>query len=279
MKLAPLRWYGGKQAGGKAKWIAGFLPWSRNSTYCEPFGGMMSVLLNRDPVKCELFNDLSQDVVNWWRIVKNERVRFGEMMEATPHSRVEFERACEILNNGADMGIERAWAFHTVVTQDIAASPARQYWGSTKTWSSGSMGRWRSERVAALAERIWNVQLENRDALDVMGWLAAEDDVVMYCDPPYYSSHTKLYEHGIVDYDALREALLEQKGSVAISGYGNEWDSLGWVRHERESSFSGLGSVMRRKKDDGMKRKEVLWCNFETEIKELTLLEGSGDTG
>lgn len=279
MKLAPLRWYGGKQAGGKAKWIAGFLPWSKNSTYCEPFGGMMSVLLNREPVKCELFNDLSQDVVNWWRIVKNKRVRFGEMVECTPHSRVEFERACEILNNGTEMGIERAWAFHTVVTQDIAASPARQYWGSTKTWSSGSMGRWRSERVAALAERIWNVQLENRDAIEIMKWVAAEEDVVMYCDPPYYSSHTKLYEHGIVDYEALKEALLAQKGSVAISGYGNEWDNLGWVRHEKESSFSGLGTTMRRKKTDGMKRKEVLWCNFEVEDKELTLLESSNDTG
>ena len=259
VKLAPLRWYGGKQAGGKSKWVAGFLPWERDSSYCEPFGGMMSVLLARDPVKCEIFNDLSLDVVNWWRVVRDDRDKFGEMVESTPHSREEFDRACVILNNGVEMGIERAWAFHVVVSQDIAASPARQYWGSAKKYNSGSLGRWRSERVAALAERVWNVQLENRDALELMDWLSGEERCVMYCDPPYYSSHTKLYEHGYVDSGALREALLAQSGRVAVSGYGDEWDDLGWERHERDSYFSGLGKEMR---GSGYVRKEVLWCNF-----------------
>ena len=79
--VGPLSYYGGKQAQGKAAWIASLLPWSRESTYCEPFGGMMSVLLHRQPVRTEIYNDLDGNVVNgggrsapivrnlakWWR--------------------------------------------------------------------------------------------------------------------------------------------------------------------------------------------------------------------
>ena len=265
----PLRWFGGKQANGKAKWIADILPWSKKSVYVEPFGGMMSVLLTREPVNCEIFNDLSMDVVNWWNCVRYDREVFGLMVEGTPHSRVEFDRACDILNSDDyGWGLERALAFHVVVTQDIAASPARQYWGYAKKGNAGSLGRWRSERVAALAERIWNVQIENRDALELMELLSEGEDVVMYCDPPYYSSHTKLYQHGEIDYKALEEMLRIQKGKVVISGYGDEWDSLGWERVERESFFSGLGKEMN---GDGYKRKDVLWCNFDVGVNDLPL--------
>ena len=268
-KLIPLRWYGGKQANGKADWIAGVLPWSKESVYIEPFGGMMSVLLARDPVNCEIFNDLSMDVVNWWRSVRDNREVFGDMVEGTPHSRVEFDKACDILNDDEhSWGLERAWAFHVVVTQDIAASPARQYWGYAKKGNAGSLGRWRSERVATLAERIWNVQIEHRDALELMELVADGDDVVMYCDPPYYSSHTKLYQHGEINSDALKEMLVAQRGQVVISGYGDEWDSLGWERLERDSFFSGLGEKMN---GGGFERKDVLWCNFDV-VESLPLM-------
>ena len=49
-RCQPLPYYGGKQAKGKAKWIAGLLPWRKNSTYCETHGGMMSVLVTRAAV-------------------------------------------------------------------------------------------------------------------------------------------------------------------------------------------------------------------------------------
>ena len=274
VRAAPLRWFGGKQSGGKADWISGILPWCSDSVYCEPFGGMMSVLLRRRAVKCEIFNDLNRDVVNWWRVVREDRDRFGLMVESTPHSRVEFERGCEILNGEFQWGTDRAWAFHTVVCQDIASSPERQYWASTKSVSAGSMGRWRQERVGWLAERIWNVQLECRDGLDLLEWMTDQPDAVIYCDPPYYSSHTKLHRHGDVDQARMEDLLLGQKGRVAVSGYGDEWDGLGWVRYERESAFSGVGKPM-SKKESEMPRMEVLWCNYqpEQERKSLTLFD------
>ena len=47
----------------------------------------MSVLLHRQPVRTEIYNDLDGNVVNWWWAVRNHRQEFGEMVEAMPHSR------------------------------------------------------------------------------------------------------------------------------------------------------------------------------------------------
>ena len=35
-----LPYYGGKRGYGKGEWIAGLLPWEKNSCYIEPFAGM-----------------------------------------------------------------------------------------------------------------------------------------------------------------------------------------------------------------------------------------------
>ena len=47
VKVQPLPWYGGKAGFGKAEWIAGLLPWRKDSTYVETHGGMAGVLCRR----------------------------------------------------------------------------------------------------------------------------------------------------------------------------------------------------------------------------------------
>ena len=77
---------------------------------------------------------------------------------------------------------------------------------------------------------------------------------MLYADPPY--KDTAGY-HSDVDRDALREALLAQQGRAAISGYGDEWDHLGWERHERAEEINpSIGSQR-------TVRKDVLWTNYE----------------
>ena len=48
---------------------------------------------------------------------------------------------------------------------------------------------------------------------------------------------------------------MAQRGAVGISGYGNEWDVLGWRKVTRPA--------LRRQINGGEARLEVLWLNGE----------------
>lgn len=78
-----------------------------------------------------------------------------------------------------------------------------------------------------------------------------------YVDPPYANTvgTAGAYAHD-VDRGALGEVLRVQRGRVAISGYGDEWDHLGWERHERRTNTS-LGDL-----HANTPRVEALWTNF-----------------
>ena len=263
--VGPLSYYGGKQAQGKAAWIASLLPWSRESTYCEPFGGMMSVLLHRQPVRTEIYNDLDGNVVNWWWAVRNHRQQFGELIEAMPHSRKEFEWALEVFDDPAQLRLDRALAFHVLCLQGIIASPYKKQWHCTR---KSGVSRWRSERVERLAERIWKVQLECKPAPRLLAMLTDLPEAVIYCDPPYPTSDIEPY--GVTtDYAELTEALLSQTGSVAVSGYGDEWQHLGWQRHEKESWTTRWGEHA----GPAQARTEVLWTNYEVGDRQPSLFQ------
>ena len=117
---------------------------------------------------------------------------------------------------------------------------------------------WDNERVKNIADRFSSVQLENKDGVDLMEWLADTPSAVVYCDPPYRSATTSPYQYGVGDIDRMTEVMKAQKGRVAVSGYGEEWDHLKWQRHERKSSIKTNGA--NQISED---RIEVLWTNYD----------------
>ena len=258
-KCQPLPWYGGKQGAGKAEWISGMLPWRKNSVYLEPFGGMASVLLTRAPVRVEVLNDLDERVINWWRVVRDHPDRFGEMVQATPHSRREHEWACASVNDLSLPDITRALAFHILASQTVMQNLNRKriHWSIRTEVSGGTSGRWRSERVGILAERMWGVQLECVLAEELIKRVVDNKDAVIYCDPPYPTADTSPYVVCDVDKDGLSDLLCACQGQVMISGQGKEWDHLGWERHER----TGLRPAKPLEKKARMVT-EVVWTNF-----------------
>ena len=260
-RCQPLRWFGGKQRDSKQRWIACLLPWSERDVYVEPFGGQMSVLLYRAPVKCEVYNDLDGHVVNWWRVLRSEEERLGRAIERFPHARVELDWAMDVLSQGEETdSFDRALAFYGCCM--LSQNPTAPGSFLLRMHPNGSPGTWTSERVATLAERIRHVQIENVDALRLLERTAERPHCVVYCDPPYAQAVSGGKDYRVeVDYDLLLERLQAQKGRVAISGYGSEWDSLGWERYELETtmpSLAGWGV-------GAYPRTEVLWLNYKAE--------------
>ena len=259
-RVRTLRWYGGKQGYGKAEWICSLLPWRKESVYVEPFGGMASVMARRAPVKCEIFNDLDSRVVNWFRMWRERTEEMTKLVCLTPHSREEYERAWHDREHPDPL--RRAWAFHVVTQQGLISSPdsPAASWLCDQLGTRGSLGRWMPDRCEDIAERFLNVQLENVEAVSLLRRLKGSENAIIYCDPPYRTSDVKPYRHAYISVDVLTSVLLSQAGQVAISGYGDEWDHLGWQRHERDALYRYVGEPSHR---GGEKRTEVLWTSYD----------------
>ena len=106
-RLIAFSWYGGKY--NHLNWLLPLLPEAHH--YCEPFAGSAAVLLNRAPSSVETYNDLDGEVVNFFRVLREEGDALTEAISLTPYSREEYVKAVteptENLSN-----LERARLFY-----------------------------------------------------------------------------------------------------------------------------------------------------------------------
>ena len=266
-----LPYYGGKSPiMPRCKWINSVIGRTPGRSYCEPFAGMLGVLLGRERVATEVANDANGFVVSWWRAVRDMPEEFGRRIQATPRSLVLFDEAVEaVLRPCSGDLLADALAFHICVEQSMAHGPvpSRGSWSVTKSPNNRSIGKWTGLEVAPLASRIADVQLENRDALEILDWTKNESEILIYADPPYRSATTRPYGKIEIDWDRLAALFQAQKGMVAISGYGDEWDALGWHKSEFSDTFQAVGRHAKGAARET--RVECLWTNFASAQKEL----------
>ena len=88
-----------------ADWICSYIP--EHKVYLEPYAGSLAVLFNKKPCHIETVNDLHGEVVNYFRILRDQPDKLSRLIELTPYSRAEYEKAYEQTDNE----IERARRF------------------------------------------------------------------------------------------------------------------------------------------------------------------------
>lgn len=257
-------WYGGKF--NHLNWLLPLLPHCHH--YCEPFGGSAAVLLNREPSPVETYNDIDGELVNFFKVLREQKEALIEAIGLTPFSRKEF--ALAIANPLSPItNLERARRFFVCARQvrtGLAQTASIGRWANCKNTSrggmSGAVSRWLGsvEGLAEIAERLLRVQIENRPALEVIK-LYDDQDTLFYCDPPYpheTRGDIKAYKYEMSNEEhlLLAKLLSNVKGKVAISSYrGNIMDELfkGWRRIEAPAKMAHSIKKMRT---------EVLWVNY-----------------
>ena len=247
-----LRYHGGKFR--LSPWIRSFFP--PHQCYVEPFGGAGSVLLTKEPSYAEVYNDLDGDVVNFFRVLRDEQLRakLCQVMALTPFSREEFERAYD----WTDDPVERARRLAIKAGMGYGSS------GGTKTntgfridsgrkWST-DFAQWQTypdEAIAAVGERLRGVGPKT----------------LHYVDPPYVletrsqatvSVGSRYYRHEMTDWQHmdLLACLKNLQGMVVLSGFHSEMYArslLDWDQHTTRSR----GNARR----GGKINTEYLWLN------------------
>jgi len=264
-KLIAFGWYGGKFS--HLDWLLPKLPDCLH--YCEPFAGSGAVLLNRKPSPIETYNDIDGEVVNFFKVLREEREALIEQIALTPFSREEFGSACEL--NPELSSLERARRFYIRARQvrtGLAQTATIGRWANCKNTSragmSGVVSRWLGgvEQLEFIAERLLRVQIENRPAIDVIK-LYDSKETLFYCDPPYMHEtrgDTKSYGYEMdnSDHIELAKTLNSVKGLVAISNY--ECDLMNELYPSKKwTKIYSPEKIIHSTKDV---RQEVLWVNY-----------------
>jgi len=252
-----LRWHGGKWI--LAPWVISQMPAHR--VYVEPFGGAASVLMRKPRSYAEIYNDLDDDVVNLFRVLRSERAaRLIDQLKLTPFAATEFADAYA----QSDDPIERARRLVVRSFMGFGSNGVHKKTGfrSNSNRSGTTPARdWVNypDALAATVDRLRGVVVLNRDAREVM---SAHDgpDTLHYVDPPYVfetradASHDYAHEMTDADHTSLLAFLKTLKGKVMISGYPSDI---------YDSALSSWRRVARRALADGASpRTEVLWMNW-----------------
>lgn len=231
-KLKAFPYFGGKLS--HLNFILEHLPYTER--YIEPFGGSAAVLLNREPSPIETYNDLDGDVVNFFRVLREQPDELVRQLELTPYSRDEFIKAHA--PDAAVDDVERARRFFVRMTQGYNSRSGladRDVVDGSWSYSIGTIRKGMAKQVAQaegyhealsdVAERLRRVQIENQDAINLIE-THDHPDALFYCDPPYVSDSRKSgeYTHEMCDQDhrELARTLRQCDAKVAISNYDSD---------------------------------------------------------
>jgi DNA adenine methylase len=274
---APFAYFGGKTR--LAERIVELLP--DHGHYVEPFAGSLAVLLAKPRSDMETVNDLDQDLMTFWRVLREQPDELALHMALTPHSRAEQRAAYDL--DAAPTDLERARRVWVLLSQGRGNTLRNTGWRYYSKPAGSNVGmpgylKGYASRVPAAAERLAGVSLECRDALEVVTDYGKHADVLLYCDPPYLgSTRSANYRHemtGAEEHRALAAALHDCAAAVVLSGYHSPlYDDLydGWHRAELKA-WTGNGIRNGATKTDG-DRIEVLWSNRPFPQEDLLMFE------
>jgi DNA adenine methylase len=264
MLNSPFKWVGGKSR--LRKYVIDLLP--PHTCYVEPFAGAAWVLFGKPPSDVEIINDIDQDLVNFFRVVKYKSQELIASFEWELVSRAEFERLASLDPSQLDE-IARAHRFYYLIMAG---------WGGELNYprfqtsiTDGGHGNrligaleTLEKRLQPIHERLHTVIIENLD------WRECIDrydrpGTVMYIDPPYPDNKCN-YAHNMrdwYDHTLLAKRLTHTKCKWILSSYDTLKIRGLFADYAITSIQASSGMNVEKNGSERVLNKEVLITNFQ----------------
>jgi DNA adenine methylase len=253
----PISYYGGKQS--MLKHILPLIP--EHKVYVEPFFGGGAVFWGKNPSEVEVVNDLNGNVVNFYRELKENYDELKLLIDCTPYSRDVYKQAMVIYNTPYIFNnLHRAWAFWVCTIQGFSNKIGS--WRSSTTRNKEAKLNFNKKRAfeSFLSDRLEYVQIENKDALDLIRKQDTKD-TFFYVDPPYVDANQGHYGgYTQKHFDELLECLSGIKGKFLLSSYPN--DSLERYRKEFNWHEADKNMVLSASRNANKRKTEALTANY-----------------
>lgn len=195
---SPIRWVGGKSR--LREQIVTLLP--QHTCYVELFAGAAWVLFAKPPSDVEVLNDIDQELVNFFRVLREKPEELIASFEWELVSRAEFERLAALESAALDP-IQRAHRFYYLIMAGWGGELDYPRFQTSITDGGhgnrliGALKHLR-QRLEPVHNRLRTVIIENldwRDCLERYDRAAT----VMYIDPPYPGNKCN-YAHNMRDW-------------------------------------------------------------------------------
>lgn len=259
-----------------ANWIISHFPAGYEKlVYLEPFCGSGAVFFNKNPGAVETINDLDSNIVNLFRVLRDQPDALRHALELTPYSREEYDLSFE----PAQDPVEKARRYMVRTTQAIGA---KMYGNQKCGWRNhkqmkigGTACKWGGivETIDAATARLRGdtthlVQIEHMDALKLIQQYDHQD-VLMYLDPPYVlnTRRGKLYSHEMNDAEqqTLLQTITASKAHIVISGYESDLYNTALKGWNKDSTKSQTTS--------GKMAIETIWMNYDPPVKQYSFFK------
>ena len=239
-----------------------------HTCYVEVFGGAAWVLFGKPTSDVEILNDIDQELINYFRVVREKPEEFITSFDFELVARAEFERLAS-LNPHQLNEIQRAHRFYYLImagwggelnyprfqTSITDGGHGNRLIGALKTLRT---------RIEPVHQRLRTVIIENLD------WTVCIDrydrpGTVMYLDPPYPDNGANYFHN-------MRDWADHQRLATRLSHATCQWILSSYDTPETHALFDGYyftyvsaasGMKARKNGKERVINKEVLITNFE----------------
>jgi DNA adenine methylase len=230
------------------------------------------VLLRKDRSYAEVYNDLDGEIVNLFRVAREDGERLAQIVELTPFAREEFTGSYQPDECPLEQA-RRTLARSFMGFGSNAHNKATGFRSDSNRSGTTPAHDWMNypDALRVTIQRLRGVVIENKDAVECMKTHDAPT-TLHYVDPPYVFStrsdagHDYRHEMQDADHEALALDLKKLSGMVCVSGYRSElYDRIfsGWMRVDRKATADGAAA-----------RVESLWLSRNC-IVQQSLLEAA----
>jgi len=264
MLNSPFKWVGGKSRLRKP--IIDLLP--EHTCYVEPFCGAAWVLFGKPLSEVEVINDLDQELVTFFRVVKEKPEELIASFEWELVSRAEFERLAN-LEPSKLTDIQRAHRFYYLIMAGWGGELNHPRFQTSIT--DGGHGNrligaleTLQERLRPVHNRLRTVLIENLDWRECINRYD-RPGTVMYLDPPYPGNGCN-YAHNMRDWEshhALAERLSKTQCKWILSSYDIPEMRELFSKHYIISVQSASGMKVKKNDNSRVLNQEVLITNYK----------------
>jgi DNA adenine methylase len=252
-----------------------FPPNYEQMVYIEPFCGGSSVLLNKEPSKIEIINDIDEGIISIFECIKDPILYDSLVKILTKHISYNEDVFDEAKNNQLIYWVQDPVvnvAINNLVLYRMSRGGNRKNFSWSNRLRGGEPGdvhAWKTfikDELLKIHQRLQKVEIFNFNAIKFITFLehTIQSDKLYYIDPPYLQetrSDKNAYNYEMTENDhvELAKVLNSCSGKIIISGYNSTlYDNLykGWRKIEHQ--------VINRSCQQKIlsKRQEVLWLNY-----------------
>ena len=162
-----------------------------HEVWCVPFFRMGEVFFRKHPSRKEIINDMDNNIVNFYLMVRNRWEQLYFLIEGTLHCDFFSNLADDLLKDEKTDELYRAWAFWLKCNKAFVA-PNKWSVNDLLPQNEMKQGEVQKKVLQILSERLTNVYISNRDPVTLIQ--EADSPQTLFFIQPQTKKEVKLIE-------------------------------------------------------------------------------------